>query len=89
MITQITSNHRDSLDNFEEKRASVRFSSDELPRLKENERKQLLETFDSRPSLQRAASYVKQRRELEALRAARDAVGCQVSSHYCAWCLCE
>jgi hypothetical protein len=74
---KVAGERRDSLSNFEEQRSSQRHRSDDLPRLDESERRQLLEQHDRRPRLQRAASYVAQRKELDQLRKARRDIGCQ------------
>jgi hypothetical protein len=74
---KVAGERRDSLSNFEEQRSSQRHKSDDLPRLDESERRKLLEQHDRRPRLQRAASYVAQRKELDQLRKARRDIGCQ------------
>jgi hypothetical protein len=76
---QVAAERRDSLSNFESERSSHRKRSDDLPRIEESERRKLLEKHDARPRLERAASYVAQRRELDALRKARSAIGCSCS----------
>lgn len=73
---KIAAERRDSLSNFESERSSQRHKSDDLPRLDEAERRKLLEQHDARPRLQRAASYVAQRKELDRLRKARRDIGC-------------
>jgi hypothetical protein len=80
---QVAAERRDSLSNFESERSSQRHRSDDLPRIEESERRKLLEKHDARPRLERAASYVAQRRELDALRKARSAIGCSCSRASC------
>jgi len=72
----VAATHKEQLQDFERRRSGVRHASEALPRVDEHHRKMLLESADQRPALERAASYVAVRRELQSLRDARDAVGC-------------